>query len=384
MKKLRILHLCHNYSAKPLYLNLINEINAHGHRQIIYVPVRNRKLLDLNKSENRTNIEYHFSYILNLYTRLNYFHKIKKIYNDILKKIKFENIDLIHAHFLFSDGGPALKLKEKFGIKYIVAVRNTDLNVFFKYLIHTRSSAVRILENAEKIIILSPDYKEKLLKYIPKQKTAQIQRKIIILPNGIDNYFIVNKIKNHKIINYKNINCLYIGEYSYNKNVIRIIDAVKKIKNDGNNLKLFLVGEFGNNVKNVLRKTEQNKSFASSEPIIADKKNLVKKYRSCDIFIMPSHHETFGLVYLEAMSQGLPVIYTKGQGIDGYFNSGYIGYSVNSKNIHDIADKIKKIIDNYQYLSTNCLKEIDNFNWHVIVEKYNQIYIDIIKNRETK
>ena len=38
-------------------------------------------------------------------------------------------------------------------------------------------------------------------------------------------------------------------------------------------------------------------------------------YRENDIYVMPSIIETFGLVYAEAMSQGLPVIYTRGQGL---------------------------------------------------------------------
>ena len=43
--------------------------------------------------------------------------------------------------------------------------------------------------------------------------------------------------------------------------------------------------------------------------------------RSCSVFAMPSIFETFGLVYLEALSQNLPVVYTKGQGIDGMFDN---------------------------------------------------------------
>ena len=43
---------------------------------------------------------------------------------------------------------------------------------------------------------------------------------------------------------------------------------------------------------------------------------------------MPSRYETFGLVYGEAMSQGLPIIYSKGQGVDGYFKEGTVGYGV--------------------------------------------------------
>lgn len=40
-------------------------------------------------------------------------------------------------------------------------------------------------------------------------------------------------------------------------------------------------------------------------------------FAESDIFVMVSHSETFGLVYIEALSQGLPILYTRGQGIDG-------------------------------------------------------------------
>jgi len=43
---------------------------------------------------------------------------------------------------------------------------------------------------------------------------------------------------------------------------------------------------------------------------------------------MPSITETFGLVYAEALSQGLPVLYTRGQGFDRQFEEGEVGYAV--------------------------------------------------------
>ena len=56
---------------------------------------------------------------------------------------------------------------------------------------------------------------------------------------------------------------------------------------------------------------------------------------------MPSSNETFGLVFIEALSQSLPIIYTKGEGIDGYFKDDFIGKAVNSKDNQSIAYAIK-------------------------------------------
>ena len=93
-----------------------------------------------------------------------------------------------------------------------------------------------------------------------------------------------------------------------------------------------------------------------------------------DIFIMPSFHETFGLVYLEAMTQGLPIIYTKGQGVDGYFKENSPGYSVNPYSIDDIKNKIILTIENIQQLSANSLKHVGNFSWDIISNKYAELY----------
>ena len=74
------------------------------------------------------------------------------------------------------------------------------------------------------------------------------------------------------------------------------------------------------------------------------------------------------------MSQGVPVIYTKGQGIDGYFKDGEVGYSVNPKDISDIVKKIKIIIYNYNNISKNCYNLVEKFSWDKIAKIYYNIY----------
>ncbi|GAF71811.1 unnamed protein product, partial [marine sediment metagenome] len=98
-------------------------------------------------------------------------------------------------------------------------------------------------------------------------------------------------------------------------------------------------------------------------------------YRESDIFIMPSQKETFGLVYGEAMSQGLPIIYSKGQGIDGYFKEGKVGYSVNPNDTNDIIKKIELILENYHNISKNCHDMVEKFSWENIARTYHNIYM---------
>ncbi|MDN6571163.1 MAG: glycosyltransferase, partial [Staphylococcus equorum] len=88
--------------------------------------------------------------------------------------------------------------------------------------------------------------------------------------------------------------------------------------------------------------------------------------------------ETFGLTYIEAMSQGLPIIYSKEQGIDGYFENGLVGYSVNPLNIEEIANCIIKVINNYDYFASNAFNTSSFFKWEDIIDKYVNTYESIL------
>jgi glycosyltransferase involved in cell wall biosynthesis len=97
---------------------------------------------------------------------------------------------------------------------------------------------------------------------------------------------------------------------------------------------------------------------------------------------MVSHSETFGLVYLEALSQGVPVIYTAEQGFDGIFKELEIGYGVDSKNIQNIMENIQKVIENYHFLQKNIANiPFSQFEWKNIAMQYNDLYKSILSEK---
>ncbi|RLD43528.1 MAG: hypothetical protein DRI86_09800, partial [Bacteroidetes bacterium] len=108
-----------------------------------------------------------------------------------------------------------------------------------------------------------------------------------------------------------------------------------------------------------------------------DKQGMLEEYKKADIFVMASYTESFGLVYAEAISQGLPVIYTKGEGFDNHFEDGNIGFSVNPHSPEDIARGISSIIDNYNDIQKYSETAIANFNWDKISKDYFEVYSNI-------
>ena len=100
---------------------------------------------------------------------------------------------------------------------------------------------------------------------------------------------------------------------------------------------------------------------------------LVEQQTPKKVF-MPSFTESFGLVYAEAMSQGLPVVYSAGQGFDGQFAEGEVGYRVDSHSPESVANGILKVIENYGNISPYVSQKAKKFRWDEIVQVYSDIY----------
>ena len=312
-----------------------------------------------------------FLHLIDIYT----FQSKKKTLSALYTNYKVNDLNIIHAHTLFSTGYTAFNLKRDFGIPYIVAVRNTDINIFFNRMIHLRRIGVQILTHAEKIIFLSPSYAETVVKkFVPNALKDSIAKKIEIIPNGIDDFFFQNMQESKSRLG-RCIHLIHVGDINKNKNITTTIEAINLLVKEGHEIDLALVGEITDDkLKQIVDETDFVKYHEKCQ-----KEHVLSYLSAADILVMPSHNETFGLVYAEAMSQGLPIIYTKGQGFDGQFKEGAVGYHVNPKDPVDIAEKIMMVIDNYEQLSNNCLSSVGKFDWKRIAEQYEAVYMDVLK-----
>lgn len=80
---------------------------------------------------------------------------------------------------------------------------------------------------------------------------------------------------------------------------------------------------------------------------------------------MPSFHETFGLVYLEALSQHLVIVYTRGLGVDGMLDAR-VGEAVRSSSNKDIKNAITRIfMHRSRYLASEVV-DFRQFRWSAI------------------
>lgn len=297
--------------------------------------------------------------------RLLYFPKQNYLLREIERTIPLKQIKLIHAHTLFSSGYVAYKLYKKYGIPYIVAIRNTDVNLFMRFMRHLRPIGRNIVYNAKKIIFISPEYKKYVLsRYLPQS----FEEKTTVIPNGIDKLFLDNKSQHNPTTNI--IRLIYIGRLEKNKNIDTIIHVSDILIQKGHEVHLCMVGRITNERYYDMIKVREYIEWHDQ----CSKEEVLSFLRQNDIFLMPSYHETFGLVYAEAMSQGLPLIYTKGQGFDGFFSDGEVGFAVPPNDYDYIIKRILDIQNNYKIISNHCVQNANIFDWQSIGEKYNELY----------
>lgn len=295
-----------------------------------------------------------------------YLERLNKV-ADYICSILSEKPNLVYSHMLFSDGYIARKIKIKKDIPFVVAVRNTDMNLWFNWkLTWIRKAGYRTLEEAESVIFLSEQYREGLLRKLPQELSDKVSKKAIVLPNGIDSFWHNHSGAHRKKLVTNNIRLITVGRIEANKNQTIVKAAMDILRTKGYSVSYTVIGDIKD------QKMARELSSDNQVRLVSykSKEEQLAFYQESDIFVMPSIHETFGLVYVEAMSQGLPVIYTKGQGFDGQFPEGTVGYHVDCMNAEEIADAIVKIVKNYPDISENCLKGAKKFDWEEIVRAY--------------
>ena len=208
----------------------------------------------------------------------------------------------------------------------------------------------------------------------------KIEHKFIFRANGIDKQWLdsINRTSNN------GDNILYIGNFSVNKNVSTLIKAIYKLRQEKefNHIKLTIIGGDSDKNNEITNLIKTNNDFIEYLGKIYDISKIQAIMRQHALFAMPSIHETFGLVYIEALSQNLPIVYTKGQGVDKLFNEDkdLVGIAVNPHSVESIKDAIKEILINRDKYS-NKQVEFSPFDWKNIANNYFNDYENIIKSR---
>lgn len=372
MKK--VLHLNSYYIDNHLYASLYASLDT-KFSQVVYIPIKQDR--EPANEIVLENAEFHFSKILKSYHKYHFWGKIRTLLKNVVGKGLHKDVSFVHAHNLFNDGVVAYELKKRFGLRYIVAIRSTDVGLQYRLMKHRRPYIHRVLANAEKIVFISETFRQRLFTMMPDSHVAKLKSKTTVISNGIDRFWHRNFRAKKELENPKKANFLFVGQIIPRKGLDSVILCIHHLNNSlGYDLTFTVVGDKHHNdleyfdgfMANV-----KDKPFVNYLGSIRDKEKLLKIYRQADAFVMISRQELFGLVYIEALSQGLPLLYSDNEGITPFLSNFNVGESVCYDIEDDLQNKMIKFLKNYQsYEVPEDL--IQNFDWNIIATTYGKFY----------
>lgn len=380
---MHILHICNDFLGTTAHESLYSELDKLGIIQTVFVPTKKYVKRPLKKITFQTiGSDIVYSVGLSRYHKVLYGLKIKKLVKDIEKKVELASIDIIHTPILSNEGAVAYELYKVYKIPYITAVRNSDINDYFRIFKWRKPYFRRIVQEAINIIFISSRYPERLKKELHLDD-RNVESKYRIIHNGISDVFLTNK-SNHTRYLKEPVKIVMTGAFGRNKNIDGLFKAVQLMRNSGFEIELSAIG-------NNLSTNPQEKQYAEYIRKLSKENTWFKIYdaqpreellfslRNYDIFALVSHHETFGLSYVEALSQGLPIVYTKGEGFDGTYKEGFVGFGACSNSPESISAAITKVINEYQSLIANISDlDLSEYSWTGIASKYFVLYKDIL------
>lgn len=252
------------------------------------------------------------------------------------KLIEKEDLDIIHGHYLFPAGAAAVEVGKKHGIKTYVTAHGSDMFEVYKKQSLMRSTIKKVLDGADCVLAVSNALRHEIIATDVKgiaDKTKLSWNSVDIekfSAKGDDSFKKENKLEDKPIV-------LFIGNLIKRKNVDSLLEA-KKIA--GSDYYLVIVGD-GPLFKKLSKKVKDENI---EDVIFTGSRNDVERIiPSSDLLVLPSFSESFGLVLIEALACGKPVIGSDVGGISEIINSD-VGLLVDPNDVYSIAHAIDKII----------------------------------------
>ena len=360
-----ILHICCNLAGSTVFPQMFEALAGEELEQVVFVPEKRKRDMGKNLPEG---VETHYVRTVRKLDTVFFSRKAKRSVPAIERSVEMSRVSKIHAHTLFTDGSIAYALSKKHGIPYVVTLRYSDIEAIWKYMPHLHGLAREILKNAAKVVFLSPAAKEKVLKkWLSKADRAVVEPKTAVIPNGIKAEWLDGEARSALS---EPMRVGFAGKMDKRKRPLDALAAVHKASENGMPCVLRAVGE-GKLMNDLVAGLHEGDQYLGAPKGMEAMKRF---YAGIDVLLVPSSAETFGMVYLEAMSQGVPVLYTKGQGFDGQFYDGEVGYAITAQDIDGQAAALEKVIKDYPARSARCIKRAKDYAWPVIAEKWTALY----------
>ena len=291
-----------------------------------------------------------------------------------------EDFDIIHTHLPTPWSADWSTIFAKLKSKPLVLTYHNDIvsKGLTSYIakFYNLTSLKMVLELSDKIVITQSSYLNRS-PYLSKYRD-----KIEVIPVGVD----TEKFKPLNIQEYENTLFFLsiLDKFHEYKGLEYLLKALKIVKDEIKNVKLIVGGEgdlksYYQEIANSLG-LENNVRFVG---FIPDSK-IVEYYNRCSAFVLPSYssdQEGFGIVLLEALACGKPVITTEIVGVSKDVQEFNAGVVVKPRDVDSLANAIVEILqdeDLRRKMGENGRKVDEKYSWHNIAGIMEKIYTELV------
>jgi glycosyltransferase involved in cell wall biosynthesis len=313
-----------------------------------------------------------------------------KVFPSILKKnvvdIKeFEAVvnefkpDIIHSHLFWSE----LLSRHKIfpNIQYVTHCHDNmvELNKFSSQVLFTKSKFTCFFERiwimkrykrcANNFLTISKDTQEYFIKILPDSLKSNVK----LLPNAIDYKTYERPVNLHEK-SQNTLKLINIGRFATYKNQQFLIDVFEILSNKISNIELHFCGE-GECWEEVKKKAVpfKNRIFFHGNV-----DNIPERLWDTDLYVHSAYYEPYGLVLLEAMAAGLPVITLDGKGNRDLIEQGENGFLLAEQNANQFAELIIKLWSDKQLYHKMASNAVD-FARKYDISEYTDKLVDYYK-----
>lgn len=306
---------------------------------------------------------------------------------ELLGLLKREGFDILHSHHAFTPT-PLLSIvtAKKLGIPTVLTTHTipfaNDVRPLWTPISHVLFLFGRCIGEADKVIAVSRAAADFIRHFVK-------QEKCVIIPNGVDTCRFHPSNCGTSVggtVATKEVGpiILYVGRLVHRKGVHILVKAMPFMLKEFPRARLLIAGDgYMRKPLSLLIKRLNLEVYIKLLGFIPEE-NLPKLFKASDLFVLPSlYGESFGLVLLEAMASGKPIVASKVGGIPEVIEDGVTGLLVKSGSKRDLADAITRILSDRglaETLANNARRTAEErYSWPIIAKGVEGVYKELLE-----
>lgn len=291
---------------------------------------------------------------------------------------KGKSYDLVHAHYTFPSGYLAMLFKKLFGCRMVVTAHGGDIDKMARKSERLFQLTKKILHSADHVIAVGEELREKITSEfsVPANKVSVINMGVnreIFKPHGKE---VTRKelgiSGEEKVI-------LFVGNILEQKGLSELVDAFTALRGTNGPMTLRIIGaEKDLFFKKKLEETIAERNLQDDVQFLGvmDQREIARWMCAADCLVLPSHIEGFGLVALEAMACGTPVVGSDAGGLKYLLGDG-AGVTVPVKNSRELAHSLSFVLsskDEREVLIKNGMKKAEENDQERMLNRVVEVY----------